>query len=228
MLADQVAYGVSDGNSEVGTVESWDGLDVQTERTVDGLGPNNSQWDAGQLERGADLMAWQAVHLGIPIRLMANTRDTGHGPHRLGILPWRGPNDQKWSSHKGKSCPGDMRIAQLPSMVLRAIEIHRLYVAGKLTWLPPGVVDVPAALARGKSGGGTLPPANSDDSKDWSEMATKEEIKAAFREVLAEPVKSRAGTGLLAHDSKGKEIRDTKGSYADAIEGTYASVVRAK
>lgn len=151
------AYGVSQGNSTMLTVESYDGLKILENpyREV-GIGgqygdsANTGRWDAGQAERAADFMAWLNLDYGVPLRMMASSArsESGHAPHRWGIAPWRQPGGESWTAHDGKPCPGDLRVAQLPGIVQRAKVIAAAIKAGKCSYLPPGPVDVVKALAR--------------------------------------------------------------------------------
>lgn len=164
---DRVAYGVADGNSHRATIESYDGLLIQNDPYreigiggVYGDSANTGRWDEGQCERMSDVIAWAFLELGIPIRLMANSRteEIGHAPHRWGIAPWRVAGGEVWTKHDGKPCPGDLRVQQMTPIIARAQVIATAVQAGTATWLPPGVVDVPKALLRGKTTN-PIPPA---------------------------------------------------------------------
>lgn len=139
--------GVYNGNSQVCTWENWDGLLPATNRSPDGtFGPNDRDWTPAQFERNADLMAWAVDGLGIPLHLMANTEEPGHGPHRLGVPQASGNVELHygptcWTMHPGKQCPGDLRILALPAMLARAAVILAGVRAGRFGWLPTGPVD---------------------------------------------------------------------------------------
>lgn len=163
---DRAVYGTLDGNYKgVVTIESWDGLPVAT-ATYDDV--NAGSWTGQQCERIADWVAFADVALGIPIQRLHGTRDRGHGGHCTGISNrassrglnlYEGPD--RWSTDMRKPCPGDLRIIQLYGPALdggagsilaraRAISAH---VRAGGSYLPPGPVNLPAALARG---GGAL------------------------------------------------------------------------
>lgn len=82
---------------------------------------------------GSDVPAWTDPQMGALARLVAflckehaipcspipdskpGRRGVGH--HRLGIDPWRVSSGEIWSTARGKACPGDRRIAQLPGVI---------------------------------------------------------------------------------------------------------------
>lgn len=128
------------GNGEVISIETadkgapfaaWGGSDVPA-------------WTPAQIESLAVLVAWEsspeahascpaswACHReGIPLVLIPDTKPgrRGVGYHRQGIdgnYPnGRVPGGVVWSSARGKVCPGDRRIAQVPQVIARAIEIR--------------------------------------------------------------------------------------------------------
>lgn len=156
---DRAVYGTLDGNYRgVVTIESWDGLPVQT-ATYDDV--NATQWTPQMCERIADWIAWAEPALGIPIRRLHGTRSSGHGPHGTGI-PNRATNrgidvyegPDRWSTDNRKPCPGDLRILQLygPNLDGGAgsiLERARQIADSGAGPLPPGDVDLASALARG-------------------------------------------------------------------------------
>lgn len=142
----RIAYGVAAGNSTMLTVETWDGLDPNGERNTAGLGPNETRWTPAQCERIADFLAWANLNLGVPLRLMRSSARSEHGiaPHRWGVDPWRiqRGGGEVWTKHPGKPCPGDLRIAQIPSIIDRAvnfaaIEGYRPIQPGPVASTPP-------------------------------------------------------------------------------------------
>ena len=58
----------------------------------------------------------------IPCRAVLDSKPgrRGVGHHRLGIDPWRVSAGELWSTARGKACPGDRRIAQLPDVIAAA------------------------------------------------------------------------------------------------------------
>lgn len=142
------AAGVKDGNPTMLTVETWDGLQPGIEVDVDGRGPNQTVWTPQQCERLADLIAWLHIEWGIPVRLMASSArsERGVAPHRWGVDPWRALGGELWTKHPGKSCPGSLRIAQIPAILSRAndlagIQGYRPIAPGRITSTPPASFD---------------------------------------------------------------------------------------
>lgn len=104
---------------------------------VETQGFGNEPWTDKQAEAIAQLLAWCHKTHGIPLRVMASSRagEKGVGWHRLGIdgnfpaMPnilagrkQRG-GGQLWSGSRGKVCPGDDRIRQVPGIVARAKQL---------------------------------------------------------------------------------------------------------
>lgn len=83
-------------------------------------------WTPGQIEAQAFILAYLNETEGVPLDIMPDSRpgSRGYGWHRLGIDPWRVDGGEKWSSSRGKVCPGDARIAQAPIIVGRARELR--------------------------------------------------------------------------------------------------------
>lgn len=190
--------GVADGNSHVTTVESYDGLHILQNPYreigsggIYGSNADDGQWDPGQCERAADMLAWQHLEYGLELRVMQTSRrsERGVAPHRLGVAPWRVSDGEVWTRHDGKRCPGDLRVQQIPAIVARASAIAAAVQAGRCTWLPPGAVDVPAALTRTTIGSplpGTTPTAPATPTAPTvpqeDDMATNDEVLAEIRE----------------------------------------------
>jgi hypothetical protein len=158
---DEEVAGVAEGNDHCITWESYDGLKPindangyrevqQDDPAIYGTSANTGVWDPGQCERFADIGAWSLLNLNIPLALLPDSKPgrSGHGPHRLGIDPWRADGGELWTRHPGKPCPGNLRILQIPGILARAKVIAEAVQAGRCSWLPPGEVDLPSALAR--------------------------------------------------------------------------------
>jgi hypothetical protein len=66
-----------------------------------------------------------ACRAGIPIVDLRDSRPgrRGFGIHRHGIDPWRVPDGEVWGG-RGKTCPHDERIRQVPQILARAREIR--------------------------------------------------------------------------------------------------------
>ena len=73
-------------------------------------------------------MRWLQTVDGTPLDLMPDSKPgrRGWGPHRLGIEHSRGigavpgwllPGGERWSSHIGKECPGDAKVAQVAELL---------------------------------------------------------------------------------------------------------------
>lgn len=86
-----------------------------------------------QIDRCAEVLAWAHIEHGIPLQLCPDSRPGSRGLayHRQGIdgnfesyrFPGRRTGGEVWTEHRGKVCPGDRRIAQLPIILARAQDI---------------------------------------------------------------------------------------------------------
>lgn len=108
------------GSDATVSVETWDG------------GGNVLTWNEAQLSMLVRLFIWITdTHPSIPRRLATSSAygapSKGLSWHRLGVdsYPtlykpgWRQPNGMKYSKSRGKTCPGDGRIAQMPEIMAR-------------------------------------------------------------------------------------------------------------
>lgn len=97
----------------------------------------NGWWTEAQVESIARILAWLHKTHGLVLAPIGSSRvgERGVGWHRLGIdgnfpeLPsplagrlQRG-GGERWSSSRGKVCPGDRRITQVPGIIARARQI---------------------------------------------------------------------------------------------------------
>ena len=92
--------------------------------------PNVPPFTPQQIEAIAKICAWAHQVHGVPLAPCPDSRpgSRGIGYHRQGIEGnWRGfafsgivAGGERWSKGKGKICPGDARIAQLPQIIKRA------------------------------------------------------------------------------------------------------------
>jgi hypothetical protein len=82
-------------------------------------------WTDAQLDALARLIAFLCRAHDIPCELIPDSKSgrRGVGYHRLGIDPWRVSGGEVWSTSRGKSCPGDRRIAQIPAVIAHARQI---------------------------------------------------------------------------------------------------------
>lgn len=87
--------------------------------------PDGEAWTDNQLEGAATIYAYGMETEGWPAQLMPDSlpASRGLGYHRLGIDPWRVAGGELWSSSRGKVCPGNAKIAQLPTILGRAVEL---------------------------------------------------------------------------------------------------------
>ncbi len=134
-----------------GTVWQWQDLAYQADANLDGnptvisveTADNAARpiqpWTPLQCEGIARLLAWLCsveAHAecpsswtchreGIPLALIPDTKPgrRGIGYHRQGCDPWRVLGGVRWSPSRGKDCPTEARIAQIPAVIARAIEI---------------------------------------------------------------------------------------------------------
>lgn len=107
-----------DGNKTMAAFESEGGMG-----TADQV--NAEPWTDDQCEAAAKFLAHLHRTEGVPLQVMPDSRPTsrGFGPHRLGIDPWRVTGGELWSSARGKLCPGNAKVAQVPAIVARAAQI---------------------------------------------------------------------------------------------------------
>ncbi len=99
-------------------------------------GSNVPPWTSAQVDALAKLVAFLCGAHNIPCELVPDSKPgrRGVGHHRLGIDPWRVAGGELWSTAKGKACPGDRRIAQLPDV----IDAARLLLGQPVEPAPPG------------------------------------------------------------------------------------------
>jgi len=104
-------------------------------------GPQFSAWNVNdghavpgftdaQMDAIAEILAWAHKTHGIPLVMAPNSRPSSKGIayHRMGIDGnWGGykyggrvSGGELWTSARGKVCPGDRRISQIPEIIRRA------------------------------------------------------------------------------------------------------------
>jgi hypothetical protein len=106
------------GNRTLPAFESQGGLGTAAQ-------VNAEPWNDNQIENAARFYAHLVETEGAPLQVMPNSLPGSRGlaGHRHGIDPWRCAGGESWSSSRGKLCPGDAKMAQLPVIVARASEI---------------------------------------------------------------------------------------------------------
>lgn len=92
--------------------------------SIETQGYGHEAWTAEQLAALVALWAWLRDTHGIANKL-ASDSVPGHSSkglswHRLGVPGYMNPNGIKYSNARGKVCPGDARIAQIPEIFARA------------------------------------------------------------------------------------------------------------
>lgn len=115
--------------------------------SIETQGVDGEPWTEAQLVALAKLLAWIGQAHNIPLRLAENSRTTTDGIawHRLGVdgnFPSVGllagrtqrGGGEKWSLSRGKVCPGDERIKQIPGLVQQATLIGQTTIANAKEW----------------------------------------------------------------------------------------------
>lgn len=108
------------GNHDIISVESWDGAGVLWDSRTSNVPP----WNDAQVNALVKLLAWISDEHKIPLVALPDSKTgrNGVGWHRQGCDPYRAAGGEKWSLAYGKVCPGDKRIAQIPSILREASE----------------------------------------------------------------------------------------------------------
>lgn len=104
---------ISSENADMGApFPKWGGSDVPA-------------WTPQQIEANARIAKWLNDVHGIPLDVIPDARPgrRGIGFHRQGVPGYAVAGAELWSSSKGKVCPGDRRIAQVPQISRRAKEL---------------------------------------------------------------------------------------------------------
>lgn len=115
------------GNHRVISIENADhGSDFPRWNTN---GSDVPAFTKDQIEAIAKILAWANKTHGIPLKACPNSRPGSKGIafHRQGIdgnfSNGRVSGGELWSSARGKVCPGDRRIAQIPQIIARAKQL---------------------------------------------------------------------------------------------------------
>jgi hypothetical protein len=118
---DYQCWAQSQGNKSLVGVETEGGLDDPDTPQVETA--DTEPWSEAALDANARIARWLHENEGAPLKLMQDSRlsSTGIGWHRLGIDPWRVSGGESWSASRGKRCPGDAKINQMPEILRRAL-----------------------------------------------------------------------------------------------------------
>lgn len=127
----------ADANLEANRVA----ISIETADNAPARAADIRPWSPRQAESLARLIAWLCsveTHAGcptswtchangIPLALVPDSKPGRRGVayHRQGIDPWRVSGGQRWSTSRGKECPGTVRIRQLSEEIIpRARQIQ--------------------------------------------------------------------------------------------------------
>jgi peptidoglycan hydrolase-like protein with peptidoglycan-binding domain len=82
-------------------------------------------WTTQQVDAIAAIIAWCHKTYRIPLELIPDSKNTrkGVGYHRQGVQGYMVGGGEQWSTARGKVCPGDRRIAQIPTVISRAKQL---------------------------------------------------------------------------------------------------------
>lgn len=156
-------------------------------------GPHFPSWSGSnvpaltpaQVVANGRILLWANQTHGVPLQLCPNSRPESRGLayHRQGIdgnfSNGRVPGGEVWTKHRGKVCPGDRRIAQLPAILAAA--------AGTPTPLPPEEIDPMASIL------------------EWS-AAEKEAFYQHIRVGVSRELKAQGSDGREAVKSAVREV----------------------
>lgn len=109
------AFASADANDDAFSIETAGGVGSAAQ-------VNAEPWTPQQVQTLAEIMIWRKREDGTPLDVLPDSKPgrRGWGPHRLGIDPWRVPGGERWTAHPGKLCPGDAKVAQIPTIVALA------------------------------------------------------------------------------------------------------------
>ena len=115
---DLQCWSSADGNATCPAFESQGGMGTAAQ-------VNAEPWTDNQVESAAIILAHLHTTESVPLQDMVNSLagSRGLGVHRYGIDPWRVPGGEVWSSVRGKLCPGDAKLRQIPLIIARAEQL---------------------------------------------------------------------------------------------------------
>lgn len=111
-------------NSRAISIEAADiGPEFPKWNTADGNAVPS--WNPNQIRSLTSLIAWICKSHSIPCLIVEDSKSTRRGVayHRLGVPGFAVPGGELWSSARGKVCPGQRRINQIPGIILGAKKI---------------------------------------------------------------------------------------------------------
>lgn len=131
------------GTGPNGELRQWQDLRYRAASCKDGnpfsisienadTGPGYAKWSGSDVPAFTDAQAdtlvvtlsWLCHRFGLPKAAIGSScpHERGIGWHRLGVDPWRNTTcGLRWSSARGKVCPGDRRIHQLLHEIIPAV-----------------------------------------------------------------------------------------------------------
>lgn len=188
-----------EGNDATISVETQGGL----------VNADREQWTAQQVASLAAIFSWVRQAHGVANKIATTSRkgdeSKGLSWHRLGVDPWRVPEGMRYSSSRGKICPGAGRIAQVPAIFLQS-------QAGGITAPVSNPAPSPAAPS---------PAAPNPAAKGWLQRGDKGEQVKELQNLL-----NRAGISVDVDGSFGpateravKQYQDSRGLVNDGLAG---------
>lgn len=126
-----------------------DGTGAHSMETEDNGDPNHDPWTDSQIKWIIRWYNWEIAQFGIPRRVCRTPSDPGIGYHSL----FGAPSD--WTSSRGKTCPGYIRIQQWNDVIVPAVLNHRPQTETDID--EEGEQDMPQSMAwfRAKAGDNT-------------------------------------------------------------------------
>lgn len=111
-------------------------------------------WTNGQVEACAEIARWAHDTHGIPLALIPDSKvgRRGVGYHRQGVPGYMVAGGEQWSTAYGKGCPSPRRIAQIPSVITRALGAEEDFMATMSDSEKAALMEVVKAFLPGKTG----------------------------------------------------------------------------
>lgn len=122
--------------------------------SVETQGGAEGNWTPQQVAANAAIFLWAMRTHGIRQKIVSDSRigesSRGLSYHRFGVDPWRVSGGMRYSTARGKICPTDARIAQVP-------EIFNLATGGGALIPTPAPTPAPAPAPGGGGASGRNP-----------------------------------------------------------------------